>query len=97
MEKKRLKKLPKFKSEDEERKFWASHESSDYVDWSRAEVIREPNVFPNLKKTDWSKRLIILPETLQKKLQKIAEGEKITAQHLAERFIREGMKRAVAR
>jgi hypothetical protein len=27
------KKTPKFKSEDDERKFWATADSTDYVDW----------------------------------------------------------------
>jgi hypothetical protein len=33
-----MKELPKFKSEDEERKFWASADSTKYVDWSKAKV-----------------------------------------------------------
>ncbi len=41
----RPKAVPKFRSEDEERAFWATHDSADYVDWSRA---REA-VFANLK------------------------------------------------
>ena len=41
----KLKKIPKFKSETEERLFWESSNSSDYVDWSKA----EPASFPNLK------------------------------------------------
>lgn len=40
-----MKSLPTFQSEDEERKFWATHDSTDYVNWSQA----EPIVFPNLK------------------------------------------------
>jgi hypothetical protein len=31
------KRLPEFKNEDEEREFWATHDSSDYVNWSKAE------------------------------------------------------------
>jgi hypothetical protein len=31
-----LKPIPKFESEDEEREFWATHDSTEYVDWSRA-------------------------------------------------------------
>jgi hypothetical protein len=38
-------KIPKFESEDEEREFWAAHDSTDYLDWSQA----EPGVFPKLK------------------------------------------------
>ncbi len=45
--KKKLKEIPKFKTEDEERQFWASHDSTDYFDWDKAERV----VFPNLKLT----------------------------------------------
>lgn len=38
-------KPPIFKSEAEERAFWETHDSSDYVDWDKA----QPAVFPNLK------------------------------------------------
>ena len=42
---KKLSKIPKFKNESEERKFWESHDSSDYLDWNKAEMA----VFSNLK------------------------------------------------
>lgn len=43
----RRKQLPIFANEDEEREFWASHDSTDYVDWNGAELA----VFPQLKPT----------------------------------------------
>ena len=43
--KRALKKIPTFKSEDAEREFWATADSTDYVDWSKAVRAR----FPNLK------------------------------------------------
>jgi hypothetical protein len=42
---KKLKPIPHFHSEAEEREFWESHDSTDYVDWSKAQRAR----FPNLK------------------------------------------------
>ena len=45
MSKKELKPIPYFKDEDEERAFWESHDSMDYVDWSKARRVQ----FPNLK------------------------------------------------
>lgn len=42
---KKLKKIPIFKTEDEEREFWSTHSSVDYIDWSKAVRIS----FPNLK------------------------------------------------
>jgi predicted DNA binding CopG/RHH family protein len=38
---------PAFTSEAEERRFWESHDSSDHVDWSRAERVRLPNLRPS--------------------------------------------------
>jgi len=43
--KKQLKKIPYFKSESEERKFWQTHDSTKYVDYSKARRVS----FPNLK------------------------------------------------
>ncbi len=42
----KIKKIPKFKSEDEERNFWANNDSSNYIDWSKAK--KNPSL-PNLK------------------------------------------------
>ncbi|PIU37503.1 hypothetical protein CO005_03675 [Candidatus Roizmanbacteria bacterium CG_4_8_14_3_um_filter_34_9] len=44
---KKLKKLPRFKNEDEERDFWANHSSVDYLDWSKAVIMRFPNLKPS--------------------------------------------------
>jgi len=43
---KNIKKLPKFKNEDEERDFWTTHDLTDYFDMSKA--IINP-VLQNLK------------------------------------------------
>jgi predicted DNA binding CopG/RHH family protein len=43
----KLKPVPRFKTEAEERKFWETHDSSDYVDWSTAERARFPNLKPS--------------------------------------------------
>ena len=34
--------IPSFKSEAEERAFWETHDSTEYMDWSRAERVRLP-------------------------------------------------------
>jgi predicted DNA binding CopG/RHH family protein len=41
--------VPDFKTEAEERAFWERHDSSDYVDWSKAEHVRLPNLKPTTK------------------------------------------------
>ena len=35
---KKLKEIPIFKSEDEEREFWSKENSTDYIDWDLAET-----------------------------------------------------------
>ena len=40
----KLNSIPAFKSEAEERKFWETHDSTDYIDWSKAERARFPNL-----------------------------------------------------
>lgn len=37
---KQLKPVPVFKNEAQERKFWVTHDSADYLDWSKAERVR---------------------------------------------------------
>jgi predicted DNA binding CopG/RHH family protein len=44
---KHLKKIPAFKNEAQERRFWETHDSTDYVDWHRAERVRLPNLKPS--------------------------------------------------
>lgn len=44
------KKLPHFKTEDEEREFWASSESTEYIDWSKSKKTILPNLKPSTRK-----------------------------------------------
>ena len=43
------KRVPNFASEDEERKFWAKHDSTDFVDWQTAQRVKLPNLKPSLR------------------------------------------------
>jgi len=58
-----LKKIPEFRTEAEEKAFWESHDSTNYVDWSRA----RPASFPNLKPSTKTISLR-LPEALLDRL-----------------------------
>jgi predicted DNA binding CopG/RHH family protein len=44
---KKHKPVPAFNSEAEERKFWESRDSADYVDWSHAKRARFANLKPS--------------------------------------------------
>jgi predicted DNA binding CopG/RHH family protein len=43
----KLKPVPRFKSEAEERKYWETHPSDPHLDWSQAERVRLPNLKPS--------------------------------------------------
>ena len=87
-----IKPLPEFKSEDEEFEFWATHDSTDYFDLSKAEVIREKNAFPNLKRTE-TKVEVPLPPDLVERLKARAQTEKVPIELLLQRYVREGIER----
>jgi len=80
---KNLKKIPKFNSEKEEREFWQTHDSTEYVDWSKA--IRGVR-FPNLKLT--SKPITLrLPVSMIDRLKIEAHKMDIPYQSLIKKFI----------
>jgi predicted DNA binding CopG/RHH family protein len=43
----RPKKAPKFRSETAERAFWATHDSTAYLDWTQAQVVRLARLKPS--------------------------------------------------
>jgi predicted DNA binding CopG/RHH family protein len=43
----KLKAIPRFRGERDEREFWESHDSTEYVDWSKAQRVRLPNLKPS--------------------------------------------------
>ncbi len=83
-EKKNLKPIPKFESEDEEREFWATHDSVDHVDWSRA----KRGSFPNLKPSTRTISLR-LPESLIENLKVLANKRDVPYQSLLKIFLAE--------
>ena len=83
---KKLKKLPKFKNEDQERKFWDTHSSADYFDWSKAQNV----IFPNLKPTSRSISLR-LPEYIISQVKVQANKLDIPYQSLMKQYIAKGV------
>jgi predicted DNA binding CopG/RHH family protein len=43
----KLSRVPRFRSEAAERRFWETHDSTGYVDWGKAERVRLPNLKPS--------------------------------------------------
>ena len=62
--------VPQFATETEERAFWESQDSTDHVDWSKAEKVRLPNLKPS--STSISLRL---PNSLLERI-KVAAGKR---------------------
>ena len=78
------KRLPRFKSEDDERKFWANHSPLDFVDASQAEI----GVFPNLKPS--SQTLSIrLPVSLIEHIKALANKEDVPYQSMVKTLLAE--------
>ena len=79
---KKLKKLPKFKNEDAERDFWATHDSTEYVDWSKAKW----TIFPNLKLSTEAISLR-LPTWLLARVKQLANKQDIHYQSLMKMYL----------
>lgn len=77
-------KIPTFKNEDEEREFWATHDSTDFIDWSRAKRA----VFPNLKPSTKTISLR-LPESIIAALKLLANKRDVPYQSLLKVFLAE--------
>lgn len=91
MKVKKLKPIPYFKNEDEERDFWDTHDSSDYFDWSRAKHV----IFPNLQLT---KKPISLRMTtgLLARVKMIANKKDMPYQTLMKQYIEQGIRKDFA-
>lgn len=79
---KKFKPIPKFKSEDEERDFWATADTSEYFDWNKAERA----VFPNLKPSTQTISLR-LPESLLAYIKSLANKRDVPYQSLMKMFL----------
>jgi len=55
----KLKQIPEFSSETEERAFWETKDSTEYLDWSKAKTAKFPNLKPSTKTIS-----LRLPESL---------------------------------
>ena len=77
--------IPKFKNEDEERKFWTSLDLSEYLESSDFERVS----FPNLKPTSRSISIRI-PEYLLNRVKEKANEINVPYQSLIKEYIKKG-------
>ena len=78
------KKIPKFKNEDEEREFWATRDSTDYVDWKKAKRVVLPELKPSLKTIS-----LRLPVSMLEELKLLAHKRDVPYQSLLKIFLSE--------
>jgi len=78
------KRIPKFKNEDEEREFWATHDSTEYINWNQAERVILSNLKPSVKKIS-----LRLPESMLEELKLLANKKDVPYQSLLKIFIAE--------
>src|SRR5688572_5695990 len=80
----RKKRIPQFRTEEQEREFWSTRDSADYVDWSQAREVTLPNLRPSLKTIS-----LRLPAALLAELKLIANKRDVPYQSLLKTFLAE--------
>ena len=83
-----MKKIPKFKTEDEEREFWAKADSSEYIDWSKAAQPSFSKLSPSLKTIS-----LRLPEMLLEEIKRLARQRDVPYQSLMKIYLAERVER----
>jgi predicted DNA binding CopG/RHH family protein len=86
------KQIPAFTNEDEEREFWATHDSTEFIDWSKA----KPAIFPSLKPSTRSISLR-LPESILVSLKMLANKRDVPYQSLLKVFLAERVEEELRR
>jgi predicted DNA binding CopG/RHH family protein len=81
---KKLRVIPKFRSEADERRFWETHDSSNYVDWDKAERVRLPNLKPSTASIS-----LRLPVTLLERIKVAANKRDVPYQSLIKTWLAE--------
>jgi predicted DNA binding CopG/RHH family protein len=76
------KKIPQFKNEEEERDFWQSHDSTEYVDWKKAKRVTLANLKPSVKTIS-----LRLPESMLEELKLLANKRDVPYQSLLKVFL----------
>lgn len=82
------KKIPEFRSEEEESDFWAKTDSAEYVDWSKAERTRLPNLKPTLRTIS-----IRLPVSMVEDLKVLAHKRDVPYQSLLKMYLADRIER----
>lgn len=87
---KNFKRMPHFKGEEQEGAFWADNDTADYLDWSKAEKVKFPNLKPTTKSIS-----IRLPVSLLDNLKTIANKMDVPYQSLIKMFLDKSVKERI--
>ena len=82
------KRIPKFKSEEAEREFWAKHDSTDYIDWPEAKRVVLPKLKPSQKTIS-----LRLPAMMLAELKRLANKRDVPYQSLLKVFLAERLEK----
>lgn len=78
------KRIPEFQSEEEERQFWAGHDSTGFIDWRAAKRRKFPNLKPALRTIS-----LRLPVSMIEDLKILANKRDVPYQSLLKVFLAE--------
>lgn len=84
--------VPKFVSEEQERSFWARHDSTEYVQWSKGQRRSFPNLRPTLRTIS-----LRLPESMLGQLKILANKRDVPYQSLLKQFLAERLQRELSK
>ena len=81
---KKLKNIPSFKNEDDEREFWAKADSSEYMNWQKSKRVAFPNLKPSTKTIS-----LRLPESMIEEIKALANKRDVPYQSLIKIILKE--------
>ena len=84
----KLKPVPHFATEAAERKFWETHDTTEYVDWSKAQRVVLPNLKPSTKTIS-----LRLPQHLLDSIKAAANARDVPYQSLIKVWLKEKVQR----
>ena len=88
---KKLKSIPEFKNEDEEFEFWSTHDSTDYVDWSKAKVVRSSKELVEMLGLNQEAVTLELPKRVVVEIKDLAESLDSEPEQLMKQWVLRGL------
>jgi predicted DNA binding CopG/RHH family protein len=82
------KQIPKFRSEEDERKFWAKNDSTDFIDWQSGQKRKFAKLKPSLRTIS-----LRLPVSMIEDLKILANQRDVPYQSLLKVFLAERLEK----